>query len=121
MYALNATASYIQLVIKHLRQQLLKVNIFTVHVTCELCVIKRYNPFKLVISGEDENDINVDTLRMSTILDQCKSSGVMNVNHVYHSAPPGGNFWRPYKVIFFTVSLKKRKKRRLPLFFRFFL
>ena len=48
--------------------------------TCKLGVIKRYNPFKLVISGEDENDIDVDTLRMSTILDQCKSHTTSEIN-----------------------------------------
>ena len=34
-----------------------------------------------------------------------------NVNHVYHSAPPGLNFWRPYKVQNFYCLLKKRKKK----------
>ena len=48
--------------------------------TCKLGVIKRYNPFKLVISGEDENDIDVDTLRMPTILDQCKSHTTSEIN-----------------------------------------
>ena len=33
MYVLNAIASYIQLVIKHLRQELFKMNIFAVHVS----------------------------------------------------------------------------------------
>ena len=34
----------------------------------------------MVISGEDENDVDVDTLRMSTILDQCKSHTISEIN-----------------------------------------
>ena len=34
----------------------------------------------MVISGEDENDIDVDTLRMSTKLDQCKSHTTSEIN-----------------------------------------
>ena len=34
----------------------------------------------LFSSGEDGNDIDVDTLRMSTILDQCKSHTTSEIN-----------------------------------------
>ena len=43
-----------------------------------------------------------------------------NVNHVFHSAPPAEIFGAPTKY-FFYCHLKKKKKKRSPLFFRFFL